>query len=480
MTIQNGGRFSFANVYVAQASCIYSIIGANSKLEVDGLSIYGHDNPVNVSSGGSISSLSSINIGLNGTLLVDGSGSSATVTNLDASYWGTANVTFSNNAVGTFAGDIEMARGGTANVSILSGADLSVGGKLLLAAGGVSTNSATLNVNGAGSTITLSSDLTIGHSSTGTAAINIGTTNAGGTLLAGFGDMKINKTGTVTVGSGTNTGALDSFGQVRITGGLLQVGTGSSAKSSVMLLVDAGTLKGSGNVMGPVVNSSGVVSPGTPIGTLTFNGDYMQSIGGQLLIELASASTFDKIVAINSISLSGTLDVDLLGGFIPQSGSVFPIISSAGGVSGTFDTVLPPTLTGSHWQLRYEPNSVSLQFTLVGDYNLNGTVDAADYVVWRKTLGTSGVPVYSGADGDGDGMVDPDDYGVWRAHFGNPVPGAGSGAGGPSPSQAAVPEPATMVLLMFAAAGWCLQRGRAAQKVPATHQRVRYAKNRPF
>jgi hypothetical protein len=62
----------------------------------------------------------------------------------------------------------------------------------------------------------------------------------------------------------------------------------------------------------------------------------------------------------------------------------------------------------------------------LGDYNQNGEVDAADYVVWRKTLGSAVAP-YSGADGDGDGLVDQDDYGVWRAHFGETV---GAGAGG--------------------------------------------------
>jgi hypothetical protein len=64
-----------------------------------------------------------------------------------------------------------------------------------------------------------------------------------------------------------------------------------------------------------------------------------------------------------------------------------------------------------------------------GDYNQNGEVDAADYVLWRKTLGTN-VAAYSGADGDGDGVIDQDDYGVWRAHFGEtlPPPGAGSGS----------------------------------------------------
>lgn len=63
-----------------------------------------------------------------------------------------------------------------------------------------------------------------------------------------------------------------------------------------------------------------------------------------------------------------------------------------------------------------------------GDYNQNGVVDAADYVVWRKTLANSVTP-FSGADGDGDGVVDQDDYGVWRAHFGSAVPASGVGSG---------------------------------------------------
>jgi hypothetical protein len=66
---------------------------------------------------------------------------------------------------------------------------------------------------------------------------------------------------------------------------------------------------------------------------------------------------------------------------------------------------------------------------IVGDYNRNGAVDAADYVVWRKTLGNS-VPPFSGADGGGDGTVDPGDYGLWRNNFGRT---AASAAGAATP-----------------------------------------------
>jgi hypothetical protein len=79
---------------------------------------------------------------------------------------------------------------------------------------------------------------------------------------------------------------------------------------------------------------------------------------------------------------------------------------------------------------------------LAGDYNDNGTVDAADYVVWRNTLGS---PTVLDADGDADGDVDEHDYKVWRATFGNTAPA------GALIQAAAVPEPAGIFLIMLAA-----------------------------
>ncbi|HEY3393314.1 MAG TPA: PQQ-dependent sugar dehydrogenase [Lacipirellulaceae bacterium] len=79
-----------------------------------------------------------------------------------------------------------------------------------------------------------------------------------------------------------------------------------------------------------------------------------------------------------------------------------------------------------------------------GDYNRDGRVDAADYVVWRRALDAN-VPSYTVADGDGDGMVTSADYDVWRRNFGKTIPDTGSGTVGP-----AVPEPASLVLMLLA------------------------------
>jgi hypothetical protein len=73
--------------------------------------------------------------------------------------------------------------------------------------------------------------------------------------------------------------------------------------------------------------------------------------------------------------------------------------------------------------------------TLAGDYNRSGVIDAADYVVWRKTLGSS-APNYTAADGNGNGVVDDLDHAVWRANFGQTLPMVGAGglvAAAPAP-----------------------------------------------
>ncbi|MEX2093485.1 MAG: choice-of-anchor Q domain-containing protein [Pirellulales bacterium] len=83
----------------------------------------------------------------------------------------------------------------------------------------------------------------------------------------------------------------------------------------------------------------------------------------------------------------------------------------------------------------FEVQSAVVLPSLPGDYNLDEAVDAADYTVWRDTLGQE-VAAYDSADGDGDGTIDEDDYDVWKSNFGNSISIfgyaalAGGGAGG--------------------------------------------------
>jgi hypothetical protein len=83
-----------------------------------------------------------------------------------------------------------------------------------------------------------------------------------------------------------------------------------------------------------------------------------------------------------------------------------------------------------------------------GDYNNNGTVDAADFVSWRATLGQT-VPSSSGADGNNNGRIDVGDYDVWRAHFGQST-GASINLPQPANLGIAVPEPAEITTFLLA------------------------------
>jgi autotransporter-associated beta strand protein len=97
-----------------------------------------------------------------------------------------------------------------------------------------------------------------------------------------------------------------------------------------------------------------------------------------------------------------------------------------------------------------------LPLGLAGDYNEDGVVDAADYVVWRKNVGAETLPNR----GQGvSGVVGQDDYNVWRSRFDDRLTeGAGIGV-----SSAAVPEPNGLLLALVAAGGiWAVAAKRKA------------------
>jgi hypothetical protein len=86
-----------------------------------------------------------------------------------------------------------------------------------------------------------------------------------------------------------------------------------------------------------------------------------------------------------------------------------------------------------------------------GDYNNNDIVDAADYVLWRKYLG-SDTQLENEVPDVTSGSVTADDYDAWRARFGNASGALSTSAVG------AVPEPRTFVFVFSAAAGFAMLR----------------------
>jgi hypothetical protein len=79
-----------------------------------------------------------------------------------------------------------------------------------------------------------------------------------------------------------------------------------------------------------------------------------------------------------------------------------------------------------------------------GDYNGDGTVNAADYTVWRNSVGME-VGAGTGADGSHNSLVDAADYVYWRVFYGGEVPGEAS----IDDSFANVPEPTSFMLMLI-------------------------------
>lgn len=94
---------------------------------------------------------------------------------------------------------------------------------------------------------------------------------------------------------------------------------------------------------------------------------------------------------------------------------------------------------------------------LVGDYNGNNVVDAADYVIWRDALGSA--TALANRDPLNTGNVSQADYNSWRNNFGATLPGAGSLA-----AEFGVPEPSAFALVSIVA--WCLLPGRRNLQAP--------------
>ena len=271
----------------------------------------------------------------------------------------------------------------------------------------------------------------------GSGYIDLHATNA--TLTVAGGTTLTNAAGHTIKGPGAIDGILVNQGTV----------TGGTIAGPVDIIRVLGRLSGTGDLKD--IRFSGTHAPGlNGAGSVSVDGQYEIASTGKLEIEVGgttSGTDYDVVNVTGFAILAGTLQVNLVNNFLPQSGQIFQFLTTTTGVNNTFTHEnLPALYGGLYFDVQYSANHVDLAVAgVLGDYNRNGIVDAADYIVWRKTSGQTGSGL--AADGNGNNKIDTGDYDVWRAHFGQTFPGSGAS----TIEKAAVPEPATLLLLMFAA-----------------------------
>ena len=175
---------------------------------------------------------------------------------------------------------------------------------------------------------------------------------------------------TLTGTNGINTGSLTKSGTGTLT--ITNPNTvpgGTTIAAGTIALSGAGTLgattvnlgaflRGNGTINGALVNN-GTVSPGFSPGTIIVVGNYTQGPGGTLVMEIASALSYDQLIIGGSASLAGTLQVDLLGGYNP-AGQSFSMLTATGGVVGTFSAITGSAALTAN--ITYNANNVTVSF----------------------------------------------------------------------------------------------------------------------
>jgi hypothetical protein len=298
----------------------------------------------------------------------------------------------------------------------------------------------------------------------GAGLLKLTTTSANGNTYAGQtnvsnGALAVNNTVANTSGVGT--------GDVFVNNGGLLGGTGTIgvAADHSNVSVSEGTLS-PGDLSIDSTSGALIEHPGT----LTVHGGV--SFTEESFFNIDIGSTSDQLVASGAIDIGGsTLNLSL-DAFIPDGVQSYTLISNTGagsiadifgtininGVAATSDDL---DLNGVTYHLSYAagvggndllllPGAATLG--MPGDYNNDGAVDAADYVMWRKVLGTND-PLGGNGDetGGSAGVVDSADYTHWRENYG--AGGAGAGGG-------AVPEPSAFLIVTLGLCGSAAARNR--------------------
>ncbi len=326
-----------------------------------------------------------------------------TITGLDANYYGVRFSNANAGTYTTSVTNSGTITGGAVGLSVNLSSASAVANNTITNSGTISaTNGSGIMIQGTGNftnTITNSGSITgttfgvninsgnltnngtiqgpTGVSFTGSGAdtlVNSGiiSGSGGNAVLMGAGNDSVTLntgssiTGLINGGAGTDTLTLSGNGSLNITQitgfeSIVKSGTGvweltGTGSSGALIQVSAGTLTATGTIgdsvnidasgilngtgtVGPLTNS-GRIAPGTSIGTLTVNGNYVNQAAGVYEVEVNPAGQSDRINVTGTATINGgTVSV------IAQSGSYSPnttytILHANGGVSGTFANVI--------------------------------------------------------------------------------------------------------------------------------------------
>jgi hypothetical protein len=420
----------------------------------------------------------------NGLITVNSNGSAtSTLDFASGTLSGTGTITLNSGSTGAVvAGTLIQSSGHTINgfgeiTAALTNngtVNANVSGQTIVLTTGPMTNNSVMEATGGGSLNISSVTITQGaggqiKASGGTVNLTGGATVTGGTLSGGTVN---NSSGTNTIGGLTNTSTLNVVGNTDLN-------ISSTIVNNGVIAIDSNSSSTS------TVSATGAI---TGTGTLVINS------GGKLAFALgAGGSSQDSL----SIAASTSLDLNNNHFIIDYGAGPDPFTTIAGYVKsgynggnwngpGIMSTAAQTLTNGLKYGLGYADGKdgkvsgltsgqIEVKYTLLGDANLDGLVNAADFTILAANFNQ---PVTSWDQGDFnyDGLVNAADFTDLAANFNQPVSGAAVSAGdvaaldafatanGLSLPTSSVPEPATTGLVALAGLGMLSRRRRRGQR----------------
>jgi hypothetical protein len=189
----------------------------------------------------------------------------------------------------------------------------------------------------------------------------------------------------------------------------------------------------------------GSVNSGTPS---IIHFEYTLGNSSYDVLQVDQGNGFEDIVQCNSQDCQADPG-GAWGPAVPDPGGPMPVGRIVDSIEGMFITGGNGQLTEA-WADDFYVEIVGDIPAVTGDYNENGTVDAADYTRWRDNLGTDNVLPNDNI----GGTIDVLHYTQWNDNFGS----TGGGSAG-----AAVPEPATFGLILSVI--WIAASCRTAMRI---------------
>jgi autotransporter-associated beta strand protein len=314
---------------------------------------------------------------------------------------------------GTISGATGFKLLGAASVTNnLGGIITGTGGLAILSSGGSTkiSNAGTINGN-----VSLANAANIAQLFPGSRIngnLNLGPSAASVLVLDGSGEQAFSQ---AVSGTTSNAGSLTKQGSgnwivdvamnapvaTNILAGVLTVN--SSLTSPLVTVQAGGLLKGSGVIIGNVVNV-GTLSPGNSPGTLTINGNYTQGAAGTYNVQIFSPQNYSRLIISGHASLDGTLHLTLASGFKLRPGDTFTVLTAGQGISGTFHTIS----SNSPVSVNYENGVVNVNAVAAATSEIHfsdGTPDSTTALLADSTFygfGSLSESMALGLDGTGE------------------------------------------------------------------------------